>query len=131
MGKTLPPRKAMLRPEDPIGNTSHGRELPEDLKVRVPPSKSQKLRNKYAHRKAGKLHNKIEEALLQRDNSKAILSNLEAGLKDIETKNWSMRIHNILSILFIMWMNNNPQRVKTRTHQYHQAGRTLFHNGRV
>ena len=42
VGKTPPPRKAMLRPEDPIGNTGHGRERPEELKVRVPPSKSHK-----------------------------------------------------------------------------------------
>ena len=42
MEKTPPPRKAMLRPEDPIGNTGHGRERPEELKVRVPPSKSHK-----------------------------------------------------------------------------------------
>ena len=87
VGKTLPPRKAVLRPEDPIGNTGHGRERPEELKVRIPSSKSHKLGNKYAHRKATKLHNKIEETLLQRDISRAILSNLEGGMKDLETRN--------------------------------------------
>ena len=42
MEKTPTPRKAVLRPEDLIGNTGHGRERPEELKVRVPPSKSHK-----------------------------------------------------------------------------------------
>ena len=87
MGKTPPPRKAVLRPEDPIGNTGHGRERPEELKVRVPSSKFHKLRNKYAHRKATKRHNKIEEPLLQRDISRIILSNLEGETKDLETRN--------------------------------------------
>ena len=42
MGKTPPPRKAVLRPEDPIGNNGHSRERPEELKIRVLPSKSQR-----------------------------------------------------------------------------------------
>ena len=42
MGRLRPLGKAVLRPENPIGNTGHGRERPEELKVRVPPSKSHK-----------------------------------------------------------------------------------------
>ena len=87
MGKTPPSRNAVLRPENPIGNTGHGRERPEELKVRVPSSKPIKKRNKYANRRARKLQNKIEEALLARDLGRAILANLESEMKGLETEN--------------------------------------------